>query len=83
MGVSVGGKDKVGLGLGAGLEVGEAEGLGPGPVGGSVGAALMHLSALMPKHCSLGSLHTPVEQRSLVQQFASASEYVAAQKNLL
>ena len=43
----VGEVDTVGETDGAGLTVGLADGLGPGPVGASVGAALRHLGKLM------------------------------------
>lgn len=72
----------VGLSVGDELIVGEEEGLGPGPVGASVGAGLKHLSVLIPKHAP--ELHPdPEGQGSAVMQFNSASWYVSPQKYLL
>ena len=73
MGTGLGFLLTVGLALGCGLTVGLPDGLGPGPVGASVGAGLKQRSGKIPKHASPAVEHEPVGQASAVQQLASAT----------
>ncbi len=66
-------------GVGMKETVGLVDGLGPATVGAFVGAKLIHLSALMLKHCSPGLEQVPEGQASAVKQFASATSYVSPQ----
>lgn len=58
--------------LGREVTVGLADGCGPATVGGVVGARLIHLSALIPKHCSPGLEQDPEGQASALKQSDSA-----------
>ncbi len=58
--------------LGKEVIVGLADGCGPATVGGDVGARLIHLSALIPKHCSPGLEQDPEGQASALKQSDSA-----------